>query len=227
MCCQCGTVCRGKGSPRNGRPGNSELVSRQVVNSVGVNLRAGLPVGGHLNAQAFSESGKVSADAGRGPIGCPDRVHPWSPLFHDAAHEFVDQVRVGTTVVSSDHHRLRHARKLDSCLFCEMRKLRRQKLGKVPRREATRLDCITARARERRQHVVLCQFATLGLRPLDPSAFAGHRVVQVPDDGLLDALRGSPVSLSTMGRGLEDDPVAFLAAAAAGRHAATLLSPPG
>ena len=62
---------------------------------------------------------------------------------------------------------------------------------------------------------------------VDPAAFAGHRVVEVSDDGLLDALRRSPVSLATMGRGLEDDPVAFLAAAAAGRHAATLLSTPG
>jgi hypothetical protein len=42
-------------------------------------------------------------------------------------------------------------------------------------------------------------------------------------------LRGCPVRLSTMGRGLEEDLAYFLAAAAAGRHAATLLSrqPPG
>lgn len=51
-----------------------------------------------------------------------------------------------------------------------------------------------------------------------------HRLVDVPLDGLLEALRASPVTLSTMGRGLDDDPAAFLAAAAAGRHAATLLS---
>jgi hypothetical protein len=50
-----------------------------------------------------------------------------------------------------------------------------------------------------------------------------HRVVTVPVDGLMEALRGSPVKLSTMGRGLDDDPVYFLAAAAAGRHAAALL----
>ena len=61
---------------------------------------------------------------------------------------------------------------------------------------------------------------------VDPSAFARHRVVEVPDSGLLAALRRSPVTLSTMGRGLEQDPVAFLAAAAAGRHAAALLAPP-
>ena len=33
----------------------------------------------------------------------------------------------------------------------------------------------------------------------------------------------APVRLSTMGRGLDDDPAAFLAAAAAGRHAAVLV----
>ena len=50
-----------------------------------------------------------------------------------------------------------------------------------------------------------------------------HRVVEVDDAGLLEVLRGCGVPLSTMGRGLDDDPVAFLAAAAAGRHAAALL----
>ncbi|MFN8076457.1 MAG: DUF3866 family protein [Kineosporiaceae bacterium] len=48
-----------------------------------------------------------------------------------------------------------------------------------------------------------------------------HRLVPVALDGLLEALRGSPVTLSTMGRGLADDEAAFLAAAAAGAHAAT------
>jgi hypothetical protein len=50
-----------------------------------------------------------------------------------------------------------------------------------------------------------------------------HRVVTVAVDGLLDALRAVPVKLSTMGRGLDEDTEYFLAAAAAGRHAATLL----
>lgn len=50
-----------------------------------------------------------------------------------------------------------------------------------------------------------------------------HRLVRVPVDGLDRALRASPVRLSTMGRGLDDDPAYFLAAAAAGRHAASLL----
>jgi len=50
-----------------------------------------------------------------------------------------------------------------------------------------------------------------------------HRLVEVAIDGLLDALRAAPVGLSSMGRGLDDDPAYFLAAAAAGRHAASLL----
>ncbi len=52
---------------------------------------------------------------------------------------------------------------------------------------------------------------------------ARHRIVTVPVDGLLDALRATPVPLSSMGRGLDDDPPYFLAAAAAGRYAASLL----
>jgi hypothetical protein len=58
---------------------------------------------------------------------------------------------------------------------------------------------------------------------VDPAPFAHHTVVTVDDTGLLEALKGSPAELSTMGRGLDDDRVAFLAAAAAGRHAAALL----
>jgi hypothetical protein len=58
---------------------------------------------------------------------------------------------------------------------------------------------------------------------VDATAFPQHDVVTVDDTGLLDALRRSPAELSTMGRGLDDDPVAFVAAAAAGRHAAALL----
>jgi Protein of unknown function (DUF3866) len=65
------------------------------------------------------------------------------------------------------------------------------------------------------------------------AALAGrHTLVTVSTDGLSGVLRGSPVPLSTMGRGLEEDPAYFLAAAAAGRHAAALLAstrsgPPG
>jgi hypothetical protein len=51
-----------------------------------------------------------------------------------------------------------------------------------------------------------------------------HTLVTVPAGGLLEALRECPVRLSTMGRGLADDTAYFLAAAAAGRHAARLLA---
>ncbi len=57
------------------------------------------------------------------------------------------------------------------------------------------------------------------------ATLARHQIVTVPVTGLLDALRAAPVTLSTMGRGLDEDPEYFLAAAAAGRHAATLLPP--
>lgn len=53
---------------------------------------------------------------------------------------------------------------------------------------------------------------------------ARHRLVDVGVDGLREALRASPVPLSTMGRGLDEDPAAFLAAAAAGRHAGALVA---
>jgi hypothetical protein len=54
-------------------------------------------------------------------------------------------------------------------------------------------------------------------------AQAPHRVVGIPTDGLDDALRSSPARLSTMGRGLDEDRIAFVAAAVAGRHAARLV----
>ncbi len=53
-----------------------------------------------------------------------------------------------------------------------------------------------------------------------------HTLVSVSTDGLAGALRGCPVRLSTMGRGLDEDLAYFLAAAAAGRHAAALLARP-
>jgi hypothetical protein len=58
-------------------------------------------------------------------------------------------------------------------------------------------------------------------QPLDER----HRLVEVGISGLDEALRACPVRLSTMGRSLDDDPAAFLAAAAAGRHTASLLDP--
>jgi hypothetical protein len=51
-----------------------------------------------------------------------------------------------------------------------------------------------------------------------------HRLVTVPVDGLESALRACPVPLSTMGRSLDEDLYYFLAAAAAGRHAARMLA---
>ena len=51
---------------------------------------------------------------------------------------------------------------------------------------------------------------------------ARHNLVRVSVAGLAEALRECPVDLSTMGRGLDQDLAYFLAAAAAGRHAAAL-----
>ncbi|MGL5865710.1 MAG: DUF3866 family protein [Dermatophilaceae bacterium] len=53
---------------------------------------------------------------------------------------------------------------------------------------------------------------------------AALTVVEVPARGIPDALRESPVPLSTMGRGVDADPTPFFAAAAAGVHAAALAS---
>ena len=54
-----------------------------------------------------------------------------------------------------------------------------------------------------------------------------HRLVKVAVDGLLELLWAAEVEtgvrLSTMGRGLEEDAAAFLAAAAAGRHVRRIL----
>jgi hypothetical protein len=47
--------------------------------------------------------------------------------------------------------------------------------------------------------------------------------VEVGVEGLAQALAGSPAPLSSMGRGFDEDPVYFLAAAAAGRHAASVM----
>ena len=58
---------------------------------------------------------------------------------------------------------------------------------------------------------------------LEPLA-ARHRIVSVSGEGLLEALRALPLHLSTMGRSLDEDTAYFLAAAAAGRHAAALIT---
>jgi hypothetical protein len=49
-----------------------------------------------------------------------------------------------------------------------------------------------------------------------------HRLIRVGVDGLLEQLRACPVRLSSMGRGLDEDPAYFVAAAAAGRYTASL-----
>jgi hypothetical protein len=51
-----------------------------------------------------------------------------------------------------------------------------------------------------------------------------HNLVRVGVAGLAEVLRECPVPLSTMGRGLDEDLAYFLAVAAAGRHAADLLT---
>ncbi len=56
------------------------------------------------------------------------------------------------------------------------------------------------------------------------SLAARHRLVTVSTDGLAGVLRACPVRLSTMGRGLDEDLAYFLSAAAAGRHAAALIT---
>jgi hypothetical protein len=66
------------------------------------------------------------------------------------------------------------------------------------------------------------EFGAQVAREAEPLA-ARHTLVTVGTDGLDEALRASPAPLSTMGRGLEQDHAYFLACAAAGRHAATLL----
>ncbi|GAA2386370.1 hypothetical protein Cme02nite_67350 [Catellatospora methionotrophica] len=58
-------------------------------------------------------------------------------------------------------------------------------------------------------------------RALAPLA-ARHRIVTVSTTGLDEALRATPVKLSTMGRDLDNDHAYFLTCAAAGRHAAAL-----
>ncbi len=66
------------------------------------------------------------------------------------------------------------------------------------------------------------EFGGLVARAAEPLA-ARHTLVTVGLEGLDEALRASPAPLSTMGRGLDQDHAYFLACAAAGRHAGTLL----
>ena len=64
-----------------------------------------------------------------------------------------------------------------------------------------------------------------GARALvEASEFPRHRLVEVDDAGLVERLASSGLALSTMGRGLTEDSLAFVAAAAAGVHARSLLA---
>ena len=107
---------------------------------------------------------------------------------------------------------------------------------------ALRLSEVDERPRHRGvSHHSLTALGRVAMTPADvvvpalPGEFGGqvrsacadlaglHRLVEVDVDGLIDVLRDTPVRLSSMGRGLDDDPAYFLACAAAGRHAASLL----
>jgi hypothetical protein len=71
------------------------------------------------------------------------------------------------------------------------------------------------------------ELAALNDRVSEQVTYLGnlHRLFDVPAGrDLRAALAASPVRLSTMGRGLDQDPAAFLAAAVAGVHAAHLLA---
>lgn len=87
------------------------------------------------------------------------------------------------------------------------------------------------------EHVVRvpCTVVAPGIAGLDPAIatimerhithlrqVTGLQVVSYPANDLLPALASSPVALNTMGRGLEQDTLSFLATAAAGAYAATL-----
>jgi hypothetical protein len=79
--------------------------------------------------------------------------------------------------------------------------------------DATRLDISQAAEVANLAESVVAGAASLSL----------HRQILVELSGLDQALRRSPVRLSTMGRDFDGDPAYFLASAAAGRHAAALL----
>jgi hypothetical protein len=67
--------------------------------------------------------------------------------------------------------------------------------------------------------VELASAVAAGVRQLSQ-----HRLIMVDLTGLRTVLAASPIRLSSMGRGLDADPGYFLAAAAAGRLATTLLN---
>lgn len=108
---------------------------------------------------------------------------------------------------------------------------------------ALRISGADARERHRGlSHHAMTAFGRVALAPCDlavpqlpgelgnavradlASIGARHRLVDVPLDGLEEALLACPVRLSTMGREYGEDSAYFLAAAAAGRHTAALLA---
>ncbi|MEO6144902.1 MAG: DUF3866 family protein [Dermatophilaceae bacterium] len=62
-------------------------------------------------------------------------------------------------------------------------------------------------------------------RELSRASAGRLQLREVDTTGLVEVLASSPVRLSTMGRGLDQDQASFVAAAAAGRFAATVLNP--
>jgi len=106
---------------------------------------------------------------------------------------------------------------------------------------ALRMSLADPRPRHRGvSHHSTTAYGRVALAPADvvvPASYAGlvdpvlvgaaphgrHRLVTVADHDLERALGPWSPLLSTMGRGLAEDPVAFVAAAAAGRHATALL----
>ncbi|MGI8879587.1 MAG: DUF3866 family protein [Jatrophihabitans sp.] len=117
-------------------------------------------------------------------------------------------------------------------------------VGTLAGRAVGALRISAADRRERHQgvsHHSLTAFGRVALAPVDLVVPAGlpadlasavrsqlaplaerQHVVEVSVDGLDEALRASPVQLATMGRSLDQDYWYFLAAAAAGKHAAAL-----
>lgn len=117
---------------------------------------------------------------------------------------------VGALRVSSVDSRLRHRGLSHHCLTA---------YGRVARLPADIVVPVLSHPWTAFGESVRRDAAPLALVP------AGHRIVEVDvTDGLDRALRAAPVPMSTMGRGLDDDPVAFYAAAAAGSHAMGLSS---
>lgn len=110
--------------------------------------------------------------------------------------------------------------------------LRVSEADRRARHQGVSHHCLTAYGRVAlaRAHVVVPELGGPLGRRVDEQVAAlsdRHELVRVPVTGLEEALRATPVRLSTMGRGLDADLGYFLTAAAAGRYAATLLERQG